>query len=111
LDQNTEGEILFDETNFDEMVLKSSIPVVVDFSAIWCSPCIKVGKILDEIKSDYKGKLSIGKVDLDISKDMAEKYKVESIPVILIFKNGKQVVRIDGMKTKEFYIRKFNSIL
>jgi thioredoxin 1 len=111
LGQDAENEILFNDNNFDEMVLKSPLPVLVDFSAIWCVPCLRIGKYLDEIKSSYKDKLVIGKLDIDISKQTPKKYEVVSVPVLMFFKDGKVIKRVDGAISKEELIEVMNSVL
>ncbi len=82
------------DSTFDEMVLKSANPVLVDFWATWCRPCQMVAPILEELTQDYAGKLTIAKLDVDQNQQTAQKYRVMSIPTMIIFKQGKPVANI-----------------
>ncbi|MGH8322124.1 MAG: thioredoxin TrxA [Gammaproteobacteria bacterium] len=76
------------DANFDNDVLKSSLPVLVDYWAEWCGPCKMIGPILDEIATDYKGKLMIAKVNVDENAHLTQKYGIRSIPTLMLFKDG-----------------------
>ena len=76
------------DANFEEVVLKSSQPVLVDFWAEWCGPCRMLGPIIEELSSDYDGKAVIGKVDVDSNQQYAAQFGVRNIPTVLIFKDG-----------------------
>jgi thioredoxin 1 len=76
------------DANFDQEVLNSDIPVLVDFWAEWCGPCKMIAPILNEISEDYAGKLKICKVDVDANPDIAPKYGIRGIPTLIIFKDG-----------------------
>ncbi len=89
------------DSTFDEMVLKSANPVLVDFWATWCRPCQMVAPILEELTQDYAGKLTIAKLDVDQNQQTAQKYRVMSIPTMIIFKQGKPVANIVGFKPKD----------
>jgi thioredoxin 1 len=89
------------DSNFDEIVLKSTNPVLVDFWATWCRPCTMVAPILEELTQEYEGKLTIAKLDVDQSQETAKKYHVMSIPTMIVFKEGKPVANIVGFKPKE----------
>ena len=80
--------IELNDANFDEIVLKSEKPVMVDFWAEWCGPCRMVGPIVSEIANEYKEKAVIGKLDVDSNPGVSAKYGIRSIPTILFFKNG-----------------------
>jgi thioredoxin 1 len=88
------------DATFDEVVLKSGHPVLVDFWATWCKPCMMVAPILEELTSEYEGKLTIAKLDVDQNQQTAQKYKVMSIPTMIVFKEGKPVKNIVGFKPK-----------
>jgi thioredoxin 1 len=79
------------DQTFDQEVLKSSLPVVVDFWAPWCGPCRMVGPIIDKLSEEYKGRLKFCKLNVDENHDMPTKYQVMSIPMVLFFKGGQLV--------------------
>ena len=91
------------DANFEEVVLKSSQPVLVDFWAEWCGPCRMLGPIIEELSSDYDGKAVIGKVDVDSNQQYAAQFGVRNIPTVLIFKNGELVNRQVGVSQKNVY--------
>lgn len=87
--------------NFDDVVLKSTGYTLVDFWASWCGPCRMVGPIIEELSEDYAGKISVGKVNVDENEDLAKKYSVQSIPTIILFKDGEIVDKLVGGLPKE----------
>ncbi len=91
----------FTDANFQEEVLNASGPVLVDFWAEWCGPCKAIGPAIEELASDYDGKAKVGKVDIDSNRDTAMQYNIQSIPSILIFKDGEVVETFVGMKGKD----------
>ena len=90
----------FDQDNFDKEVLKSDIPVMVDFFAEWCGPCKMMGPVVEELEEEYKGKIKIGQLNVDDNPEIAERYSVMSIPTFLIFKDGKPVETAIGSVPK-----------
>ncbi|HET8886242.1 MAG TPA: thioredoxin [Salinimicrobium sp.] len=99
------------DANFEEKVLNSDVPVLVDFWAAWCGPCRMVGPIIDEISNDYEGKAVVGKMDVDANQEFAAKYGVRNIPTVLIFKNGEMVDRKVGVSPKATYSEALDALL
>ena len=99
------------DANFEEVVLKSSQPVLVDFWAEWCGPCRMLGPIIEELSSDYKGKAVIGKVDVDTNQKFAAQFGVRNIPTVLIFKDGELVNRQVGVSQKNVYADYIDALL
>ena len=85
------NEITISNDNFTTEVIESEIPVVVDFWAEWCGPCKMIGPILEKLSEDYAGKIKIAKVNVDENGELAQKYSVVSIPMLLLFKNGEVI--------------------
>jgi len=99
------------DANFEETVLKSDKPVMVDFWAAWCGPCRMVGPIIDDISKDYDGKAVVGKLDVDANQEFAAKYGVRNIPTVLIFQNGEVVGRQVGVAPKTTYAEALEALL
>ncbi|MDX1586827.1 MAG: thioredoxin TrxA [Candidatus Halalkalibacterium sp. M3_1C_030] len=92
--------LTFTDDSFEEDVLNSDKPVLVDFWAEWCGPCRMVGPVVDELAEEFEGKARIGKVDVDNNPEISTKYGIRSIPSLLIFKNGEVVDQIVGAVPK-----------
>jgi thioredoxin 1 len=90
----------FTDDNFQNEVLASKDPVLVDFWAAWCGPCRAIGPLVDQLATEYKGKLKVGKLDIDAHQNVPQKYDVRSIPTLLLFKNGQVADRIVGAVPK-----------
>ena len=99
----------FTDANFDELVLKSEKPVIVDFWAEWCGPCRMVGPIVEEIGKEYDGKAVVGKVDVDSNPGTAGKFGIRNIPTILFFKNGQIVDKQVGAVPKSVLVKKLEA--
>lgn len=105
------SEIRLTESNFDQEVMQSEIPVVVDFWATWCGPCQMLAPVLEEVAEAYEGKVKVGKVNVDEEMSIAMKYHISSIPKLLMFKNGEVVNQSLGFLPKESLEKFFNSHL
>jgi thioredoxin 1 len=99
------------ESNFDELVINSDKPVLVDFWAAWCGPCRMVGPIVDELSNDFEGKAVVGKVDVDANNAIAARYGIRNIPTLLFFKNGEVVDKQVGVVPKPALSEKLNSLM
>jgi thioredoxin len=99
------------DATFDDVVLKSDKPVLVDFWAAWCGPCRMLGPIVEELGKDYGDKVIIGKVDVDNNQKYAAQYGVRNIPTVLIFKGGEVVDKQVGVAPKKTYSDKIDALL
>ena len=99
------------DANFEEVVLKSDKPVIIDFWAVWCGPCRMVGPLVEEIGNEYEGKAVVGKVDVDNNPGVSGKFGIRNIPTILFFKNGEIVDKQVGAVPKQVLVNKLEAIL
>jgi thioredoxin 1 len=95
-----DNTLTFTDATFDQDVLRSDVPVLVDFWAEWCGPCRAMGPTIDAIATEYAGKAKIGKLNVDENNAAAMRYQVRSIPTLLVFKNGQVVDQFVGGKSK-----------
>lgn len=101
----------FNKDNFDTEVLGSDIPVLVDFWATWCGPCRMIAPIIEQLATEYEGKVKVGKVDVDENPSLAQRYGVASIPTIMLVKNGEVIVKKPGALPKGALIKMMESAL
>ena len=99
------------DQSFQETVLNSDKPVLVDFWAAWCGPCRMLGPIIEEVAADFEGKALVGKVDVDNNQQISVDYGIRNIPTVLIFKIGEVVYKIVGVAPKEVIAEKLNAFL
>jgi len=91
------------EANWDQEVLKSTVPVLVDFWAEWCGPCKMLAPVLDELATEYAGKAKVAKLNIEESQALANQFRITSIPTVLLFKNGQPTEQIVGLRSKSQY--------
>ncbi len=99
------------DANFEEVVLKSDKPVIVDFWAVWCGPCRMVGPIINEMSTEYEGKAVMVKMDVDANTDVPGQFGIRNIPTMLFFKDGKQVDKQVGAVPKKKLAEKLDALL
>ena len=96
---------------FENEVIKSDIPVIVDFWAVWCGPCKMIAPIMEDFAAEYDGKIKVAKLDVDNNPNVAIKYGIRSIPTVLFFKDGKVVEQIIGAYPKSYFEEKLEKLL
>ncbi|HTI21044.1 thioredoxin [Kutzneria chonburiensis] len=99
------------DKSFDQDVLKSDKPVLVDFWATWCGPCKMVAPVLEEIAGEHADKLTVAKLDIDANPDIARKYQIMSVPTMMLFQGGEPVKQIVGAKPKAAMLAELSQVL
>ena len=100
----------FSEANFDQEVMKSTIPVLVDLWAAWCGPCRIIAPVVEELAGKYQGKMKMGKLNVDDHPQVAGRFRIMNIPTLLLFKGGQEVDRIVGVVPKEELTRRIERV-
>ncbi len=95
----------FNHHNFESDVLKSDVPVLVDFTATWCGPCKALAPIVEKIADEFAGKIKVGKLDIDESPDISAKYNVRSVPTVIVFKGGQKTDQHVGLTNRDKLIK------
>jgi len=105
------NEIQLTDANFNQEVVKSPIPVLVDFWAPWCGPCKMIGPVIEELAGEYAGRVKICKLNTDENPDSAAAYKISAIPTVLLFKGGKLARELVGLQSKDELKRRLDELI
>jgi len=100
----------FSDGNFEQEVIQSTVPVLVDFWAEWCMPCRMLGPVIEKLAKDYGGKVKVGKLDTDANREVAIKYSINSIPTVILFKNGQVQQKFVGLRPEKDFKEALDSI-
>ena len=103
--------LTFTADNFDTEVVQSAIPVLVDFTATWCGPCQRLSPIIEELAVEYKGKVKVGKVDIDQNGEIAGRYGIMSVPTVIAFVGGEAKETMVGINSKGHYKTRLDGLL
>lgn len=98
------------DENFDEEVIGASTPVLVDFWAEWCMPCRRLAPTIDKLAKDYAGKVKVGKVDTDANRNISLKYQIDSIPTVILFKDGQVARKFVGLRNERDFTEALNEL-
>jgi thioredoxin 1 len=93
------------DLNFDTEVVKSGVPFLLDFSAVWCGPCKALTPVVERLADEYKGRVRVGKLDIDDSPEVASKFGIKSVPTVVVFKEGRESGRHVGVTNKETLLK------
>jgi len=99
------------DANFKSEILDSEIPAVVDFGAVWCPPCRALEPIIKDLAGEYEGRVKIGKVNVDISRETAGQFGIMSVPTLIFFEKGQEIDRMVGLKSKDTIKAKLDTLL
>lgn len=95
----------FTDANFESEVLKSDLPVLVDFTATWCGPCKALAPIVEKVADEYEGQLKVGKLDIDNAPQVTRKYGVRSVPTVMVFRGGEKIGQHVGLTTRDKLVK------
>ena len=101
----------FTDANFEQEVLQSDVPVLVDFWAAWCGPCRRVGPAIENLANEYDGAIKVGKLDVDSNSGTALRFGITSIPAVLVFKDGQVIETLVGVRPQDRYEQALNQVL
>ncbi len=111
MENKIEKIVQLNTTNWNEVILNSDIPVLVDFWAEWCGPCRMVSPIVEQLANSLEGKVKVSKLNVDKNPEIAAEYNIQSIPSLVLFKKGKEINRVVGLSPKEKYEKFVNNTL